>query len=113
MIPEFVGRFPLIQNLEKLSVNDLYRILKEPVNSLVAQYVKKYSLDNVKLEFEDAALRAIAEHAQILETGARGLSQILESVMFNYNFTIDEYAGKRVKITNAYVKNMLYSNKVI
>jgi ATP-dependent Clp protease ATP-binding subunit ClpX len=111
MIPEFIGRFPLIQTLEKLSVGDLYRILKEPVNSLIAQYVKKYSLDNVKIEFSDDALLAIAEYAQVLDTGARGLSQILESVMFNYNFTIDEYVGKKIKITNSYVKEMLLSKR--
>lgn len=113
MIPEFVGRFPLIQNLEKLEVQDLVKILTEPKNSIVRQYQKLFALDNIKLEFANEALYSIAEHAFNLETGARGLAQILEKIMFDYNFNIDNFIGKKIIVDNKHVqKTINYSTAV-
>jgi len=98
MIPEFIGRFPLIQKLELLQKSDLVKILQEPKNSLVNQYKKIFLYDNVRLEFSSTALDLIAEHAIKLETGARGLKQIIERVLFDYNFNIDLYKNKTILI---------------
>jgi ATP-dependent Clp protease ATP-binding subunit ClpX len=99
MIPEFIGRFPLIQKLERLSVSDLKFILTEPKNSVIKQYQKIFYLDNVDLIFCDDALETIAEHAYKLETGARGLKQIIEKILFDYNFHVDQYKNKTITIT--------------
>lgn len=110
MIPEFVGRFPLIQHLDRLEISDLLRVLSKTPNCLVNQYRKIYALDDVDLSFEADALLAIAEHAYKLETGARGLSQIMEIVLFDYNFKIDEYAGKKLLVTGEYARKVLEQN---
>lgn len=110
MIPEFVGRFPLMQNLERLEIPDLLKVLTDTPNCLVNQYKKIYALDQVDLSFEDEALSAIAKQAYKLETGARALSQILETVLFDYNFKIDEFSGQKLLITGEYVKKVLGEN---
>jgi ATP-dependent Clp protease ATP-binding subunit ClpX len=99
MIPEFVGRFPLIQKLEKLQVDDLLHVLLEPKNSLVNQYKKSYKYDDVDLDFDRLALEKIAKIAYGFETGARGLKQVIEKVLFDFSFNIDKYKGQNLKIT--------------
>ncbi len=81
LIPEFIGRLPVVATVSPLDVNALVRILVEPRNALVKQYQRMFELDNVSLEFEDAALEAIAELAVERKTGARGLRAILEDVL--------------------------------
>ncbi len=81
MIPEFVGRVPVIVTLDALSDDDLVKILIEPKNALVKQYQKMFSMDGVGLEFEDEAIRAIAREAAQRKTGARGLRAVLEDKM--------------------------------
>ncbi|QMU71831.1 ATP-dependent Clp protease ATP-binding subunit ClpX [Streptacidiphilus sp. P02-A3a] len=81
LIPEFVGRFPVITALRKLERDDLLRILTEPRNALVKQYQTLFELDGVDLEFEREALNAIADEAMLRETGARGLRGILEDAL--------------------------------
>ena len=81
LIPEFVGRFPIISHVNKLTEENLYTILKEPKNSLVKQYTQLLAMDNTNLIIEDDALREIAKIAFSLETGARGLRAIFENVM--------------------------------
>jgi len=81
LIPELVGRMPVITSLNSLKRDDLIRILKEPKNALIKQYQTLMRLDNVSLEFDDGALEAIADRALELGTGARGLRGVLESVM--------------------------------
>ena len=83
LIPEFIGRVPVVVSLDMLDEKALVRILKEPKNSLVKQYRKLMELDNVDLEFDDAALAAIAEQAMEQKTGARGLRSILENTMID------------------------------
>lgn len=81
MIPEFVGRFPVITNVEALTVEDLVSILVKPRNSLVNQYTAMLKLDGINLRFEKGALQRIASFAASLGTGARGLRSIMETVM--------------------------------
>lgn len=88
LIPEFIGRIPIMAALEKLTENDLVRILTEPKNALVKQYTKLMALDDVKLEFEPAALHAIAHEAIERNTGARGLRSIIEEVMMDIMFDL-------------------------
>jgi ATP-dependent Clp protease ATP-binding subunit ClpX len=81
MIPEFIGRFPVLANVNELKKEDLVRILTEPKNALVKQYVKLLEMDGVSLEFDDDALEAIADKAIERKTGARGLRSIMEEIM--------------------------------
>jgi ATP-dependent Clp protease ATP-binding subunit ClpX len=81
IIPEFIGRFPIITFLEELDIDSLLRILQEPKNALVKQYAKLFQYQNVELEFTDSALRLIAQKALDRGTGARGLRSIMESVL--------------------------------
>ncbi len=88
LIPEFIGRLPILTALEKLDENDLVRILTEPKNALVKQYEKLLSLDGVQLEFQPAALREMAKLAIARNTGARGLRSIIEDVMRDIMFDL-------------------------
>ena len=98
-IPEFVGRFPIISHVNKLTEEDLYSILKEPKNSLVKQYTQLLAMDNTRLVIEDDALHEIAKIAFELETGARGLRAIFENVMENimYEAPKNKNENKSVK----------------
>ena len=88
LIPEFIGRLPIIATLEELDKNALVKILKEPKNSLVKQYQKLFEIDGVKLEFEQEALEAIVDKAIERKTGARGLRSIIEEIMKDIMFDI-------------------------
>ncbi|WP_373170369.1 ATP-dependent Clp protease ATP-binding subunit ClpX [Enterococcus durans] len=88
LIPEFIGRLPVMAALEKLTAADLVRILTEPKNALVKQYQKLLSLDDTELEFEPDALEAIAKKAIDRNTGARGLRSIIEEIMMDVMFDI-------------------------
>lgn len=88
LIPEFVGRVPILVTLESLNKEALVRILKEPKNALTKQYRKLFEMDNVELEFKDDALLAVAEEAIKRNTGARGLRAILEEIMLDIMYDI-------------------------
>ena len=88
LIPELVGRLPVIVGLEALDADALVRILKEPRNSLTKQYRKLFEMDGVKLTFEDDALRAVAEKAIERGTGARGLRSIIEETVTEIMFSV-------------------------
>lgn len=88
LIPEFIGRLPVTTALEKLTTDDLVRILTEPKNALVKQYQKLLSYDETDLEFEEGALKAIANKAISRNTGARGLRSIIEDIMMDVMFDI-------------------------
>ena len=104
MIPEFVGRLPVICTMEGLSEDMLVKILKEPKNAILKQYRKLLAMDEVKLDFTDEALKAIAQKAMEKDTGARALRAIIESLMLDIMFEIpkDENIGM-VTITKEYV----------
>ena len=100
IIPELVGRMPVITSLQDLKKEDLVRILVEPKNALVRQYKKLLGLDNVELEIEDAALEAVAQQAIDRQIGARGLRAVMEKTMTKIMFAIpSDLAIKRVIIT--------------
>lgn len=105
LIPELVGRLPVIVGLENLDADALVRILREPKNCLVKQYKKLFEMDDVELEFTPEALRAVADRAIERNTGARGLRSILEETMTNLMYTIpsrDDVA--KVTITEGVIK---------
>ena len=105
MIPEFIGRLPILFSLEALTEDMLVRILKEPRNAILKQYQKLLEMDEVKLEFEDEALHAIAKKAKEKKVGARALRAIIEEFMLDIMYEIpkDDNIGK-VIITREYIE---------
>jgi ATP-dependent Clp protease ATP-binding subunit ClpX len=101
MIPEFVGRFPVIVRAESLTLEDLARVLLEPKNSLIKQMQWLFESDGVELEFEDAAIIAVAQQALDMRIGARGLKTILETVLnpYLYNIAAHKKRGEKIVIT--------------
>lgn len=88
LIPEFIGRIPIVANLETLDVDALKNILTQPKNALVKQYTKMLELDDVELQFDEQALTAISELAIERKTGARGLRSIIEEALIDIMFDI-------------------------
>ena len=109
LIPEFIGRLPVITTLAELTEDDLVRILVEPRNSFVKQYQKLFAYDGIDLSFDDDALRAIAHEAVSRKSGARGLRTIIEQVMKDIMFDKDaELQGaKEFRVTKAIVEGKL------
>lgn len=107
LIPEFVGRLPILVTLESLDKEALVKILKEPKNALVKQYQKLLQMDNVELEFKDEALIAIAEEAIKRKTGARGLRAIIEDIMRDIMFDIPS----KEEIQKVYINEDTIKNK--
>ncbi|MGN1170045.1 MAG: ATP-dependent Clp protease ATP-binding subunit ClpX [Lachnospiraceae bacterium] len=105
MIPEFLGRLPIVYTLNSLDKEMFIKILKEPKNAILKQYQKLLELDEVKLEFDDGALEAIAEKALKKDTGARALRAIIEEFMLDIMYEIpkDDNIG-RVTITREYIE---------
>ena len=105
MIPEFIGRLPIIYTLSALDKPMMVKILKEPKNAILKQYQKLLELDEVKLEFDDGALEAIADKAMEKDTGARALRAIIEEFMLDIMYEIpkDDNIG-RVTITREYIE---------
>lgn len=99
MIPEFVGRFPVITHVDPLEKEDLVRILTEPKGALVSEYRELLEMDGVQLEFEDGALEGVAEKAVELGTGARGLRSIMESFMRDVMFEAPDIKGRKRTVT--------------
>lgn len=91
IIPELVGRLPILAALNPLGIPELVRIIKEPKNAIIKQYQTMFKMDNVDLIFDDEAIEAIAETAFKEKTGARGLRAIIENIMLEIMFTIPEY----------------------
>ena len=105
LMPELIGRLPVITTLNPLSESDLVRILTEPKNALTKQYQELLAMDGVKLEFEDGALKRIAELAIKKEIGARGLRSIIEKAMQNVMFSIpDRTDAKKVVVTSGVIE---------
>lgn len=117
LIPEFVGRLPVIATLDQLDEDALIRILREPKNSLTKQYEKLFELDGVEVEFRDDALRAVAKKAMERKTGARGLRSIMENVLIDTMYDLPSLEDvSRVVIDESVVKEesdplLIYDNK--
>ncbi|NTU70625.1 MAG: ATP-dependent Clp protease ATP-binding subunit ClpX [Coriobacteriia bacterium] len=106
MIPEFVGRLPVITHVEELSEDDLVHILTEPKNALVKQYQRLFHLESVELEFTDGALRGIAEQAIEHGTGARGLRSIMEGLLLDLMYELPSATDiSKVVVTEAAVRD--------
>ncbi|MBW1668174.1 MAG: ATP-dependent Clp protease ATP-binding subunit ClpX [Deltaproteobacteria bacterium] len=118
LIPEFIGRIPVIATLNELSLEALVKILTEPKNALVKQYKKLFELEGVNLKFTDEALLAVAKDAIKRKSGARGLRAILESVMLDIMYDIPNLQGVREcvigeeVITRGEAPLLLYENQV-
>jgi len=104
LIPELIGRLPIIASLNKITEEEMVRILTEPKNSLVKQYTKLFAIDDVELSFEKEALNAIAAKALARKTGARGLRAIMEETMGDTMYELPEYSGYEVLITKEVVE---------
>ena len=114
LIPEFIGRLPVVVTLEELSKNALVRILTEPKNALIKQYKKLFSMDYVELEIESEAVVRIAEKALERKTGARGLRSILEKIMTDIMFEIPSRADvKKCIVTSGTIDNEMTPTLVL
>jgi ATP-dependent Clp protease ATP-binding subunit ClpX len=105
LIPEFVGRLPVIGTLTELDVDALVKILTEPKNALVKQYQRKFEFDNIGLKFTDGALKAIAQEAHKRKVGARGLMMILEEILLDSMYVLpSEKKVKEVVVTKEMIE---------
>jgi ATP-dependent Clp protease ATP-binding subunit ClpX len=91
LIPEFIGRLPVIATLDDLDEETLVRILREPKNALTKQYFKLFEMENVRLKFTDGALVAIAREALTRKSGARGLRAIMETIMLDVMYDVPSH----------------------
>ena len=99
LIPEFVGRVPIVATLDPLDKEALIKILTEPENALIRQYEKLFEMDGMRLRFTDAAIEAVAERAILLKTGARGLRTVIENAMKNIMFELPDKASEIEEVT--------------
>ena len=103
LIPEFIGRLPVIATLEDLDEEALVKILTEPKNALIKQYARLFEMENVGLKFTDDALNAVARKAILRRTGARGLRSIMEGILLETMFELPSYEGVEEVVVNAEV----------
>uniref|UniRef100_A0A2N9FT52 Clp ATPase C-terminal domain-containing protein n=1 Tax=Fagus sylvatica TaxID=28930 RepID=A0A2N9FT52_FAGSY len=108
LIPEFVGRFPILVSLSALNEDQLVQVLTEPKNSLAKQYKKMFSMNNVKLHFTGSALRLIAKKAMAKNTGARGLRAILENILTEAMFEIPD-----IRVENDTINAVLVDEEAV
>jgi ATP-dependent Clp protease ATP-binding subunit ClpX len=104
LIPELIGRLPIIATLSEIEEEAMVQILTEPKNSLTRQYKKLFAIDDVELNFEEDALKAIAQKAIERKTGARGLRSIMEEMMIDVMYELPEYAGYEIIVTKEMVE---------
>jgi ATP-dependent Clp protease ATP-binding subunit ClpX len=103
LIPEFIGRLPVLATLEDLDEQALVTILTEPKNAFVKQYQRLFDMENVGLTFTDDALKAVARKAITRKTGARGLRSIMENILLETMFELPTYEGVEEIVVNAEV----------
>ena len=107
LIPEFIGRLPIIATLEDLDEKSLVKILKEPKNSLIKQYQRLFEFEEVELEFKEEAILEIAKKAISKKTGARGLRSILENILLKTMFELPDMENViKVTVDNSAVKGI-------
>lgn len=113
LIPELIGRLPVLTHLDPLDASALRRILTEPKNAIIKQYIRLFEMDNIKLSFDKAVLDFIVEKAVEFKLGARGLRSICEAIMLDAMYNIDEVPDtKELKITLRYAKEKLEKSKI-
>ena len=119
LIPEFIGRLPVVATLEELDADALVRILTEPKNALTKQYSKLFEMEGAELDFRDEALTAIAEKAMERNTGARGLRTIMEKILLDTMYDLPSLENvSKVVIDEGVVKGdnkpyLIYENKEV
>lgn len=113
LIPEIVGRLPVLTHLEPLDREALKRILTEPKNSIVKQYIKLFQMDKIKLEFSDDAIEFIVDQAISFKLGARGLRSICESIMLEAMFDMPSEKVKEFKVSKDYAESKLDKNAAV
>lgn len=116
LIPELIGRIPILTVLDELDKDALVKIMTEPKNSIVKQYTKLFEMDNVELEFEPGALEAMADITLERKTGARGLRSVFESILGDLMFSVpSDYSIEKIVVTEDSVRNatqpLLLTNK--
>ena len=111
LIPEFIGRIPVIATLQPLDNDVLKRILTEPKNALVKQYKALFEIDNIELEFSDDALDAIVQEANELKLGARGLRSIMEKIMIDLMYYTPNLDESKIIIDKKFVEQHLHKNE--
>jgi ATP-dependent Clp protease ATP-binding subunit ClpX len=104
LIPEFVGRVPVVTALQELTEESLAKVLTEPNNALLKQYKKLFRYNNVNLEFTDTAIREIAKKALKSDTGARALRSVLEELMLEWQYDMDDGKGQTFIVTDEVVR---------
>ncbi len=107
LIPELIGRLPVVAYLEPLDRSALRRILTEPKNAIIKQYIKLFDMDGIKLSFDKSALEMITDKAIEFKLGARGLRSICETIMTDAMFEAPTSNEKELKISNRYVVDKL------
>ena len=107
LIPEIIGRLPILTNLEPLDREALRRVLTEPKNAIVRQYQKLFAMDGVELSFDDAALELIVDKAIEYKLGARGLRSIVETIMIDSMFEIPSSDDQSFTVTREYALEQL------
>ncbi|HNQ38902.1 MAG TPA: ATP-dependent Clp protease ATP-binding subunit ClpX, partial [Prolixibacteraceae bacterium] len=107
MIPEIIGRLPVLTYLDPLDRDTLRKILTDPKNSIIKQYVKLFELDHIQLEFDEEALWYIVDKAVEFKLGARGLRSICESIMMDAMFHSPSQGTQSLRITRDYASEML------
>src|SRR5699024_3764176 len=108
MIPELLGRVPIIATLNSLKRQDLYDILTKPKNALIKQYQKLFSIDNINIQFTEEALNFIVDKAIELKLGARGLRSICETIMIDYMYELpSNNQAENITVTLSYIKEKL------
>ena len=112
LIPEIIGRLPLLCHLNQLDRQALRSILTEPKNSIIKQYVKMFDMDDVKLTFDEDVLEYIVDKAVEFKLGARGLRSIVETIMLDVMFEIPSSGKKKVSITKAYAESKIQSANI-
>lgn len=112
IIPELLGRFPVVTYTNDLTKEDLIRIIKEPKNCIIKQYQKLFQMDNNDIHFTDGAIESIAEMSLSLKIGARGLRGIIEKILNNLCFEMSGKRGENITIDRKYVDSILKRKKV-
>ncbi|NDW10113.1 ATP-dependent Clp protease ATP-binding subunit ClpX [Dysgonomonas sp. 520] len=112
LIPEIIGRLPILAHLDVLNRETLRRILTEPKNSIIKQYVKLFAMDGVKLTFDEEVFDYIVDKAIEYKLGARGLRSIVETIMMDVMFSVPSTTKKKVKITLEYAKEHLEKSRL-
>jgi ATP-dependent Clp protease ATP-binding subunit ClpX len=105
MIPEFIGRIPVVATLKELDKAALINILTEPKNAIVKQYKKLFALNDAELNFTDDALEAVAEKALKRHTGARGLRSILEDLLLEDMYNFSDLENKQITYNRGVIEN--------